>query len=116
MLGAVDDSAAASTDAFLSSKLKFTTDNQGQEICLLKLDDGTEVGVMMGWETPIMERTVEALCKGHPQSQQLKVLNVGFGLGIVRHTMSRSGFLLKIFTDRRPFSVTCHASHRTRHY
>lgn len=42
-----------------------------------------EVGVMMGWEKGIMEETVHKLCHNHQQSQELKVLNVGFGLGIV---------------------------------
>ena len=46
-----DDSALASTDAYLSSKLRYTTDEYGQEIVLLRdPDNGIEVGVMMGWE------------------------------------------------------------------
>lgn len=49
----VDNSAVASTDAFLSSKLRYTQDAHGQDICLLDLDDGQEVGVMMGWEREI---------------------------------------------------------------
>lgn len=48
-----DTSAAGSTDAFLSSRLQYTTDAKSQEICLLKLDDGEQVGVMMGWERKI---------------------------------------------------------------
>ena len=49
----VDNSAVASTDAFLSSKLRYTQDAHGQDICLLEFDDGQEVGVMMGWEREI---------------------------------------------------------------
>ena len=45
-----DDTAIGSTDAFLSSRLKYTRDQNGQEICLLDAGDGQEVGVMMGWE------------------------------------------------------------------
>ncbi|KAG2750251.1 hypothetical protein P692DRAFT_20952825 [Suillus brevipes Sb2] len=80
----VDNSAVASTDAFLSSKLRYTQDAHGQDICLLDLDDGQEVGVMMGWEREIMQKTVEKLCIDHGKTNQgLKVLNVGFGLGII---------------------------------
>jgi protein arginine N-methyltransferase 2 len=49
----MDDSAVASTDAFLSSKLRYTQDAHAQDICLLDLNDGQEVGVMMGWEREI---------------------------------------------------------------
>lgn len=53
VLQGADNSAVASTDAFLSSKLRYTQDAHGQDICLLELDDGEEVGVMMGWEREI---------------------------------------------------------------
>jgi protein arginine N-methyltransferase 2 len=49
-LKAEDDTAMGSTDAFLSSRLKYTRDKNGQEICLLEADGDQEVGVMMGWE------------------------------------------------------------------
>lgn len=75
-----DTTATGSTDAFLASKLTFKQDEYGQEICVVKSGD-EEVGVMMGWETPIMEETVRALCP--IDRPGLKVLNVGFGLGIV---------------------------------
>jgi protein arginine N-methyltransferase 2 len=45
--------------------------------------DGEEVGVMMGWERNIMQATVQKLCENHPKASALKILNVGFGLGIV---------------------------------
>ncbi|KAH9935476.1 uncharacterized protein B0H18DRAFT_975822 [Fomitopsis serialis] len=60
VLQATDTTAAGSQNAFLSSKLKFVKDDNGQEI----------LGVMMGWERGIMQET-----------GGLKVLNVGFGLG-----------------------------------
>jgi protein arginine N-methyltransferase 2 len=53
VLQGTDSSAVASTDAFLSSKLRYTQDAHGQDICLLEFDDGQEVGVMMGWEREI---------------------------------------------------------------
>ncbi|KAF9501545.1 arginine methyl transferase [Pleurotus eryngii] len=84
ILRSTDESAAGSTDAFLSSKLRYTTDAGGQEICLLQMDGGEEVGVMMGWEREIMRETVSQLCEDHPNFDQgLKILNVGFGLGII---------------------------------
>ncbi|KAI6134481.1 S-adenosyl-L-methionine-dependent methyltransferase [Pisolithus croceorrhizus] len=79
-----DNTAAASNVTFLASHLQYTTDTNGQEICLLKLKDDTEIGVMMGWEREIMCKTVDELCSDHPRLKEgLRVLNVGFGLGII---------------------------------
>ncbi|KAG9316554.1 S-adenosyl-L-methionine-dependent methyltransferase [Chiua virens] len=79
-----DDSPAGSTDAFLTSRLKFTTDAKGQDVCLLKLDNGEQVGVMMQWEHDIMRKTVDELGSSHPKlNTGLRILNVGFGLGII---------------------------------
>jgi protein arginine N-methyltransferase 2 len=78
-----DDTAAASTDAFLSSKLRFTVDDHGQDICMLDVD-GEEIGVMMGWEQTIMQETVASLTIDRDPTDTLKILNIGFGLGIVR--------------------------------
>lgn len=55
VLQATDTTSAGSPAAFLSSKLKFIKDDSGQEICLLKVSDEEEVGVMMGWERGISE-------------------------------------------------------------
>lgn len=77
-----DNSAVGSSDAFLDSKLKYVTDKNGQKICSLEVD-GEDVGVMMGWEKTVMQQTVEKLCRDHPKRSNLKILNVGFGLGIV---------------------------------
>ncbi|KAI9437714.1 hypothetical protein H4582DRAFT_2111855 [Lactarius indigo] len=52
-----DDTALGSTDKFLSSRLRYTSDEHGQEICLLQSGD-TEIGVMMGWERGIMQETM----------------------------------------------------------
>ena len=51
-----DTSAVGSTDAFLASRLQYTKDANGQEICLLKLEHGEEVGVMMEWERDISKQ------------------------------------------------------------
>lgn len=53
VLKATDTTAAGSTDTYLASPLKFTKDEHGQEICLLKVSEDEEVGVMMGWERGI---------------------------------------------------------------
>ncbi|KZT11035.1 S-adenosyl-L-methionine-dependent methyltransferase [Laetiporus sulphureus 93-53] len=84
ILKATDSTAAGSTEEFLSSKLRYTTDEHGQEICLVKVSDDEDVGVMMGWERPIMQETVHKLCDDHEKlADGLKILNVGFGLGII---------------------------------
>lgn len=54
ILRAQDDTATGSTEKFLSSKLLYTLDEGGQEICLLR-EGNKEVGVMMGWERDISE-------------------------------------------------------------
>ncbi|TEB38217.1 arginine methyl transferase [Coprinellus micaceus] len=88
-----DDTAAGSTSAFLDSKLVYTVDEHGQSICKVKVkaqvpkliigEDGSEekeeeIG------TGIMKETVRKLTEGHPNEKEgLKVLNVGFGLGII---------------------------------
>ncbi|EDQ99484.1 arginine methyl transferase [Laccaria bicolor S238N-H82] len=77
-----DTTATGSNTVFLESKLRYTVDEHGQEICMLKVG-GEEVGVMMGWEKDIMQETVKKLCDDHPNNERLKVLNVGFGLGII---------------------------------
>ncbi|CCM03586.1 uncharacterized protein FIBRA_05723 [Fibroporia radiculosa] len=84
VLKATDTTAASSSETFLTSHLSFTKDEYGQEICLVKVSDNEEVGVMMGWERGIMQETVHKLCSGHENFVDgLKILNVGFGLGII---------------------------------
>ncbi|KAF8906497.1 hypothetical protein CPB84DRAFT_1813755 [Gymnopilus junonius] len=61
---------------------EISVDKHGQNICLVEVE-GEDVGVMMGWEEGIMLKTVRKLCERHPKSSRLKVLNVGFGLGII---------------------------------
>ncbi|CAE6471470.1 unnamed protein product [Rhizoctonia solani] len=83
-LRAEDSTAAGSTDEFLKSKLIYRTDENGQEIVVVDIG-GEEVGVMMGWEKPIMEATVRALCpqESSTDSNGPTILNAGFGLGII---------------------------------
>ncbi|KAH8080253.1 S-adenosyl-L-methionine-dependent methyltransferase [Cristinia sonorae] len=84
VLKATDETAAGDTDNFLASRLRYTRDEHGQEICLVSVSDSEDVGVMMGWERDIMKETVNLLCTNHPNLQEgLKILNVGFGLGII---------------------------------
>src|SRR6201996_8713920 len=48
-LQVTDTTAAGLLEEFLSTKLRYTRDEQGQDICLASLGGGEEVGVMMGW-------------------------------------------------------------------
>ncbi|KAI9645513.1 Arginine N-methyltransferase 2 [Ciborinia camelliae] len=57
---------------YLQSKLEFTDD---------KLLDADANGVMMAWETSIMQRTVDLLIPS--SSAPLRILNIGFGMGII---------------------------------
>lgn len=49
ILRSEDATASGSSEEFLRSRLKFTQDANGQDICLVTAGDD-EVGVMMGWE------------------------------------------------------------------
>ncbi|GAA5912353.1 protein-arginine N5-methyltransferase [Sporobolomyces salmoneus] len=89
-------STASSLHHYLSQPLTYTVDTSGQPICL----DSEGNGVMMGWERGIMERTVEEmlsrgwgdrkgktretlLSEEEGERSPLRVVNVGFGLGII---------------------------------
>ncbi|KAJ7287479.1 arginine methyl transferase [Mycena rebaudengoi] len=96
-----DETAAASTDVFLSSKLRFIADAQGQEICMLNVD-GEEIGVMMGWEKNIMEETVRCLSHEHERTDGLRILNVGFGLGIIDTLFQSLAPSLHIIIEAHP--------------
>lgn len=71
-LKAEDDTAMGSTEAFLSSRLKYTRDEQGQEICLLDAGHGQEVGVMMGWERDLSDHTIHPYARTPSQLCQVK--------------------------------------------
>ena len=61
ILKATDVTPAGSTDAFLSTKLEYTKDKHGQDICLVKVNDEEEVGVMMGWERGISKSPLSSV-------------------------------------------------------
>jgi type IV protein arginine methyltransferase len=92
-------STASDNATFLASKLRFTKDSAGQEIAV----DEEGNGVMMGWEREIMRVSAERMCepfearrKGvKDPEEELNVVNVGFGLGIV------SRLLLAAFRSSR---------------
>jgi len=90
-------STASSLSHYLSQPLTYTTDSNGQSICL----DVEGNGVMMGWEREIMKQTVERMLSKNWKDRKgkqrqilideevkndrlpLRVVNVGFGLGII---------------------------------
>jgi len=78
----IDETAAGASANFLSSEMRYTKDEFGQDICFVNVN-GEDIGVMMGWETPIMTETVQIIYDSIPERDNLRVLNVGFGLGIV---------------------------------
>lgn len=102
-------STASDNATFLSSRLLFTHDASGQPVAL----DAEGNGVMMGWETGIMRRTADRLCEDgwrdrkeseggkswhdlveeeeRGEREPLRVMNVGFGLGIVSLLRSLCG-------------------------
>ncbi|KAJ7647280.1 arginine methyl transferase [Roridomyces roridus] len=98
ILQANDTTALASTDAFLSSKLRFTVDQNGQEICMLDAN-GEEVGVMMGWEDGIMQETARTLSS---ELERPKVINVGFGLGIIDTLFQSLSPSLHVIVEAHP--------------
>ena len=55
VLKANDATAVGSTELFLKSRLRYEKDANGQELCLLRINETEEVGVMMGWEREISE-------------------------------------------------------------
>ncbi|KAF8247353.1 arginine N-methyltransferase 2 [Wilcoxina mikolae CBS 423.85] len=64
--------ADVNTDRYLSAPLTYDAE---------KLVDKDANGVMMAWETGIMQRSVEELLSS--DAKGMRVLNVGFGMGIV---------------------------------
>jgi protein arginine N-methyltransferase 2 len=71
--------AATDNGTFLGTKLLFRGDGD-QEVCF----DSDGNGVMMGWETGIMQESARLLCQDHPNAANgLTVVNIGHGLGII---------------------------------
>ena len=98
-----DETAAGTSVNFLSSELRYTKDEFGQDICCVNVD-GEDIGVMMGWETPIMSETVQFIYDSIADRDNLRVLNIGFGLGIVSvQHMPQTMHSSNSYTDRSTF-------------
>jgi protein arginine N-methyltransferase 2 len=67
----VDSSIKISNSEYLNRKLEYSKDGE-------TLLDSDQNGIMMGWERPIMQVTVK-----HLRINGKRVLNIGFGLGII---------------------------------
>jgi protein arginine N-methyltransferase 2 len=67
----IKESFTVSNNDYLNQKLVYSKDG-------MALTDELNNGVMMGWETPIMQASVDNL-----PIENSRVLNVGFGLGII---------------------------------
>ncbi|KAI8605837.1 arginine N-methyltransferase 2-like protein [Dissophora ornata] len=92
--------------SYLAQPLEYTEDGD-------RLLDSEKNGVMMGWELPLMVRHAEVICP----EEGLRVLNVGFGLGLVdkelqkrspsQHTIIEAhpdvyAHMLKMGWDKKP--------------
>ena len=65
-----DSSSEPVNKEYLSSALHYSED---------RLLDSDNNAVMMGWETPIMEKSAAIMCP----TEGRDVINIGFGLGII---------------------------------
>ncbi|CAG8690832.1 4996_t:CDS:2, partial [Cetraspora pellucida] len=72
LLDTKEKNSQCSNFDYLSQPLKYSEDGT-------KLLDYENNGVMMGWEMPLMEKHAEIICT----REDLDILNVGFGLGLV---------------------------------
>lgn len=73
-VGSGGGAADVNSDEYLRSELTY---DDG------KLVDASQNGVMMAWETSIMRASVDALLPPGPGAAGKRILNVGFGMGIV---------------------------------
>lgn len=95
MLEADDD---ATSDAYLSSRVELKDAGT--------LVDATGDGVMMGWETPLMEASADVLARSFPHDwcvgERGRVLNVGHGLGIIDEALQCRGFERHTIVEPHP--------------
>lgn len=68
----IADHTADDQDTYLDTKLEYT---EGSLVTKENRD-----GVMMDWETDIMDLAAKTIC---PPARELTVLNIGFGMGII---------------------------------
>lgn len=83
---------------YLKSKLRYS------EGLLLDADDNA---VMMGWETPLMVKHCEIMCKDRPKrnsddGEGFSFLNVGFGLGIIDGLVQKQGVGRHVIIEAHP--------------
>ncbi|CAH8632095.1 unnamed protein product [Heterobilharzia americana] len=70
--------------SYLTSRLEYSNDGK----CLI--DTNTHLAVMMDWETPIMEKHAAWICQTDVADRPPpRVLNVGFGMGIVDNAIQK---------------------------
>ncbi|KAI0394848.1 putative arginine N-methyltransferase [Xylariaceae sp. FL0594] len=68
------NNVTVTSDAYLRSKVTYSDG---------KLVDDAKNGVMMAWETDIMRRSVDALLPAGEAREGKRILNIGFGMGII---------------------------------
>ncbi|TNN20206.1 Protein arginine N-methyltransferase 2 isoform 1 [Schistosoma japonicum] len=77
----VKNSSQPLNASYLASRLEYSDDGKSL------IDTNTHLAVMMDWETPIMEQHAAWIChadmKNSTVNLPIRVLNVGFGMGIV---------------------------------
>lgn len=71
--GVDNDESTLSTN-YLSSNLSFQND---------RLLDSSQNGVMMSWETTIMQRSTDLLLPSSTEPNKATILNIGHGMGII---------------------------------
>ncbi|KDQ58651.1 hypothetical protein JAAARDRAFT_193189 [Jaapia argillacea MUCL 33604] len=76
----VDKDRTPQVEGYFKSVVMYTSPQQTAHDFAM-VDMGTGTGVMMEWERPLMKETARLLLEGLPKG--VRILNVGFGLGII---------------------------------
>ena len=103
ILGAADShhtssSSTGDSDSYLTQKLHYTEDGT-------KLLDANNEAVMMGWEGPLMLEHARIISR---EKQGQRVMNVGFGLGLIDEALQKFNPSLHIIIEAHP-DVYAHA-------
>ncbi|KAG0319817.1 hypothetical protein BGZ99_004893 [Dissophora globulifera] len=77
--------------SYLAQPLHYTEDGD-------RLLDAEKNGVMMGWELPLMVRHAEVICP----EEGLRVLNVGFGLGLIDKELQKRSPMQHTIIEAHP--------------
>lgn len=88
---AAADHKDVNSASYLASDLSFSAS---------KLLDADSNGVMMSWETPIMQRTVDLLLPS--RAPGARILNIGFGMGIIDGMFARTRPLTHHIVEAHP--------------